>query len=120
MISIYHWSNLTQQFLRSGWLFHYHQSNTVPRGPSFHSFGGPQRHLYTVKQMTRLDSLKKFELEHIFNRPNPTYLHEVVIIPVSHVVAVVVEIMQHNTTKVSTHTRRILLTKVNTVVPLRT
>jgi hypothetical protein len=55
LISVYHWSKLTRQFLRSGWLFLHHQNNTVTKGTSFDSFGGPQRHLCTVKQMNWLE-----------------------------------------------------------------
>jgi hypothetical protein len=54
----------------------------------------------------------------MFNCSNPTYHHEVVIILVSHVVAVVVEIIQHNTTEFPAHNWRPILTRIGAVVPL--
>jgi hypothetical protein len=43
---------------------------------------------------------------------------KVVIILVSHIIAVVVEIIQHNTTEFPTHNWCPILTKIDTVVPL--
>jgi hypothetical protein len=49
---------------------------------------------------------------------DPTYHHEIVIILVSHIIAVVVEIIQHNTTEFPTHNWWSILTIISTVVPM--
>jgi hypothetical protein len=68
--------------------------------------------------MTQLDSAWKGDLEPIFNCSNPTYHHQVVIILVSHIIDVVVETIQHNTTEFPTHSWRPIPTRIRTVVPL--
>jgi hypothetical protein len=68
--------------------------------------------------MTLLDLASKVDQEPIFNCSNPTYHHEVVIILVSHIIAVVVEIIQHNTNEFPTHNWWSILTRVDTAVPM--
>jgi hypothetical protein len=53
----------------------------------------------------------------MFNCSNPTYHHEVVIILVSLIIAVV-EIIQQTQTEFLMHNRRSILTRIDTVMPL--
>jgi hypothetical protein len=74
--------------------------------------------LWNSDRITRLDSAWKVDLEPIFNCSNLTYHHEVVIILVRCIIAVV-EIIQHKTTEFPTHNWRPILTRIGTVVPLQ-